>query len=140
MQAPGDGAPLSPGAGSGPGPRPLQTRAEPTPTFGAGPYPGQARAEPAPTSGPCPSPQQTRSEPAPTSGSGPYPGLKPAGYKIGHASGIKSALGLKFRRNGRYGLILGFSVIINSEEVSDKMLPSSASLGWEAGDKTGGTL
>ena len=38
------------------------------------------------------------------------------------------------------GLKLGFSVMINSYEVSDKMLPSSASLGWEAGDKTRGTF
>ena len=32
-------------------------------------------------------------EPAPLLGAGPGPGLKPTGYKIGHASGIKDALG-----------------------------------------------
>ena len=42
-------------------------------------------------------------EPAPEPGAGPCPWLKPTGYKIGHASGIKSALGIEFRRNGRYG-------------------------------------
>ena len=42
-------------------------------------------------------------EPAPEPGAGPCPWLKPTGYKIGHASGTKSALGIEFRRNGRYG-------------------------------------
>ena len=50
--------------------------------------------EPAPSLRAGPMTRSKSPEPAPSLGVSPCPWLKPTGYKIGHASGIKAALGI----------------------------------------------